>query len=38
MGCNCRNKESRPSQNQYLTPKVIYEAKMVNNIDDEKRV
>ena len=24
-GCNCRNKESCPLQNQSLTPKVIYE-------------
>ena len=37
-GCNCRNKESYPLQNQCLTPKVIYEATVVNNSDDEKRV
>ena len=37
-GCNCRNKESCPLQNQCLTPKVIYEATVVNNSDDEKRV
>ena len=37
-GCNCRNKESYPLQNQCLTPKVIYEATVVNNNHDEKRV
>ena len=37
-GCNCRNKESCLLQNQCLTPKVIYEATVVNNSDDEKRV
>ena len=26
-GSNCRNKKSCPLQNQYLTPKVIYEAR-----------
>ena len=36
--CNCRNKESCPLQNQCLTPKVIYEAAVVNDIDDKKRV
>ena len=37
-GCNCRNKESYPLQNQCLTPKVIYEAAVVTNSDDKKRV
>ena len=37
-GCNCRNKESCRLQNQCLTPKVIYEATVVNNSDDEKLV
>ena len=37
-GCNCRNKESCPLQNQCLTPKVIYEATVVNNSDDKNRV
>ena len=37
-GCNCRNTESCPLLNQCLTPKVIYEATVVNNSDDEKRV
>ena len=37
-GCNCRNKESCPLKHQYLTPKVIYEATVVNDSDDEKRV
>ena len=36
--CNCRNKESCPLHNQCLTPKVISEAIVVHNSDDEKRV
>ena len=35
-GCNCRNKESCCLQNQCLTSKIIYEATVVNNRDDEK--
>ena len=37
-GCNCRNKESCPLKHQCLTPKVMYEATVVNDSDDEKRV
>ena len=37
-GCNCRIKESCPLQNQCLTPKVICEATVGNNSDDEKGV
>ena len=37
-GCNCRNKESCPLQNQCLTPKTIYEATVVNSSDDVKQV
>ena len=37
-GCNCRNKESFPLHNQGLTPKIIYEATVVKNSDNEKRV
>ena len=37
-GCNCRNTDSCPLQNQCLTPKVIYEATVVNNSDHEKRL
>ena len=37
-GCNCRNKKSCPLQYQFLTPKVIYEAAVVSNSDDEKWV
>ena len=36
-GCNCRNKESCPLQNQCLTPKVIDEVTVINNCDDKKR-
>ena len=37
-GYNYRNIESCPLQNRSLTPKVIYEATVVNASDDEKRV
>ena len=37
-GYNYRNIESCPLQNWSLTPKVIYEATVVNASDDEKRV
>ena len=37
-GCNCRNKESCPVQNQCLTSKVIYETTVVNDSDDRKSV
>ena len=36
--CNSSNKESCSLQNQCLTPKVIYEATVVKNSDDEKCV
>ena len=34
-GCNSRKKELCPLQNQCLTPKVIYEASVVNNSVDD---
>ena len=37
-GCNCRNKDSCPLQNQCLTAKVTYDPIAINNKDDEKRV
>ena len=37
-GFNCRNKELCPLQRQCLTPKVIYEATVVNSSDEEKWV
>ena len=37
-GYDCRNNNTCPLQNQRLTPKVIYQATVVNNSDDEKRV
>ena len=36
--CNCIEKESCLLQNQCLTRKVVYEATVVNNSYDEKRV
>ena len=37
-GCNCRNKESCPLDNKCLTPRIIYEAEMTNNADDERKL
>ena len=37
-GYSCINKESSPLQNQCLTPKLIYEATLLNASDDEKCV
>ena len=37
-GCNCRNKEWCPFENQCWTLKVIYKATVVNNSDNKKRV
>ena len=37
-GCNCRNKESCPLDNKCLTPRIIYEAEVTNNVDDERKL
>ena len=37
-GCNCRNKTKSALQNQCLTPNIIYQADLSNNVDSEKRV
>ena len=36
-GCNCRKKESRPLNNKYLTPSIIYQAQITNNTNDEHK-
>ena len=38
FGCNCRNKSNCPLKKKCLTPKVIYQADMTNDIDDEYKV
>ena len=36
-GCNCRIKESCPLQNQCLTPKIIYQADVENDINNDSK-
>ena len=36
--CNCRDNTNCPLQNQCLTPKIVYQADVSNNEDNEKRV
>ena len=33
--CNCRNKNNCPLEEKCLTPKVIYQADVTNDVDDE---
>ena len=35
FGCNCRNKSNFPLEEKYLTPKVIYQADVANDVDGE---
>ena len=37
-GWNCRDNTNCPSQNQCLTPNIVYQADVSNNLDNEKRV
>ena len=36
-GCNCRNKKSCPLDNKCKTPKIIYQADVSNNVDNETK-
>ena len=36
-GCNCRSKPNCPPQNKCLTPKVIYQANVTNNNNNDER-
>ena len=38
FGCNCRNRSMCPLQNKCLTPNIVYQADITNNVDDERRV
>ena len=35
FGCNCRNKSNCPLEGKCLTPKVIYQADVKNDVDNE---
>ena len=35
FGCNCRNKSNCPLEEKCLTPKVVYQADVTNDVDDE---
>ena len=37
FGCNCRNRSMCPLQNKCFTPKIVYQADITNNVDDERR-
>ena len=37
-GFNCREKTNCPLQNQCLTPNIVYQADIYNNVDNKKRV
>ena len=36
-GYNCRDSTNCPLQNQCLTPNIVYQADVSNNVDNEKR-
>ena len=38
FGCNCQNRSMCPFQNKCLTPNIVYQADVTNNVDDERRV
>ena len=35
--CNCRNKTECPLDNNCLTPKIIYQADVLSNLNDSKK-
>ena len=37
-GRNCRDNTNCPLQNQCLTPNIVYQADVSNNLDNEKKV
>ena len=36
-GCNCRNKAECPLDNNCLTPRIIYQADVLTNLNDSKK-
>ena len=37
-GCNCRQKNDCPMQNKFLTPNIVYEATVTNNVDTVEKI
>ena len=37
FGCNCRDRDSCPMENQRLTPQIVYHANVSNNKDNERK-
>ena len=37
FGCNCRSKTDCPLENKRLTPKIVYQAHVQNDANDEKK-
>ena len=37
-GCNCRQKNDCPMQNKCLTPNIVYEATVMNNVDTVEKI
>ena len=37
FGCNCRDRDSCPMENQCLTPQIVYHANVSNNKDNETK-
>ena len=38
FGCNCRNRSMCPLQSKCLSPNIVYQADITNNVDDQRRV
>ena len=38
FGCNCQNRSVCPLLNKCLTSNIVYQADIINNVDDERRV
>ena len=38
FGCNCQKRSMCLLQNKYLTPNILYQPDITNNVDDERRV
>ena len=36
IGCNCRQKEFCPLNNQCMTPRIVYQAEVMNDKNQEK--
>ena len=36
-GCNCKNRNECPLENEYLTPRIVYRVDVTNNKTDENK-